>query len=63
MTGILISYSIFNVVYGKITSKKRKTWSCDGLLEVTGRNAVLTVISFYFSLSALLPNPFNIPDI
>ncbi|RLU15867.1 hypothetical protein DMN91_011623 [Ooceraea biroi] len=32
---------IFSVVYGKVTSKKRKTWSGDGLLEVTGKTAVL----------------------
>ncbi|KAG5321884.1 RA54B protein, partial [Pseudoatta argentina] len=32
---------VFNVVYSKITSKKHKTWDDDGLLEVTGKNAIL----------------------
>ncbi|XP_025152483.1 DNA repair and recombination protein RAD54B isoform X1 [Harpegnathos saltator] len=32
---------IFNVVYGKISSKKHKTWDGDGLLEVAGKSAVL----------------------
>nr|XP_012228606.1 PREDICTED: DNA repair and recombination protein RAD54B-like isoform X2 [Linepithema humile] len=31
---------IFNIVYGKVTSKKHKTWDGDGLLEVIGKNAV-----------------------
>jgi hypothetical protein len=31
------------VVYGKISSKKHKTWDNDGLLEVTGKDAVLKV--------------------
>ncbi|XP_071561970.1 DNA repair and recombination protein RAD54B isoform X1 [Temnothorax nylanderi] len=31
----------FNVVYGKVTSKKHKTWDSDGLLEVTGKSAIL----------------------
>ncbi|XP_020287308.1 DNA repair and recombination protein RAD54B-like isoform X2 [Pseudomyrmex gracilis] len=33
--------NVFNVVYGKVTSKKHKTWEGDGLLEVTGKSAVL----------------------
>ncbi|KYQ58212.1 DNA repair and recombination protein RAD54B [Trachymyrmex zeteki] len=32
---------VFNVMYSKITSKKHKTWDDDGLLEVTGKNAIL----------------------
>ncbi|KYM80237.1 DNA repair and recombination protein RAD54B [Atta colombica] len=32
---------VFNVVYSKVTSKKHKTWDDDGLLEVTGKNAIL----------------------
>lgn len=32
---------VFNVMYGKITSKKHKTWDGDGLLEVTGKSAIL----------------------
>ncbi|KAL2715707.1 DNA repair and recombination protein RAD54B-like isoform X1 [Vespula squamosa] len=31
----------FNVVFGKITTKKHKTWDSDGFLEVLGKNAVL----------------------
>lgn len=34
---------MFNVVYGKVTSKKHKTWEGDGLLEVIGKSAVLKV--------------------
>ncbi|XP_011875667.1 PREDICTED: DNA repair and recombination protein RAD54B-like isoform X3 [Vollenhovia emeryi] len=33
--------SIFNVMYGKVSSKKHKTWDSDGLLEVTGKTAIL----------------------
>ncbi|XP_011163538.1 DNA repair and recombination protein RAD54B [Solenopsis invicta] len=32
---------VFNVMYGKITSKKHKTWDDDGLLEVIGKSAIL----------------------
>lgn len=32
-------------MYGRVTSKKHKTWDSDGLLEVTGKNAILMVIS------------------
>ncbi|XP_014475589.1 PREDICTED: DNA repair and recombination protein RAD54B-like [Dinoponera quadriceps] len=32
---------VFNVVYGKISSKKHKKWDGDGLLEVAGKSAVL----------------------
>ncbi|XP_032677670.1 DNA repair and recombination protein RAD54B-like isoform X1 [Odontomachus brunneus] len=40
-TVTLESKIIFNVVFGKISSKKHKTWDGDGLLEVVGKNAVL----------------------
>ncbi|XP_025075415.1 DNA repair and recombination protein RAD54B-like isoform X2 [Pogonomyrmex barbatus] len=33
--------TIFNVMYGKISSKKHKTWDGDGLLEVTGKSGIL----------------------
>ncbi|KAK2582718.1 hypothetical protein KPH14_004988 [Odynerus spinipes] len=32
---------IFNVVFGKKTAKKHKTWDNDGFLEVNGKHAVL----------------------
>ncbi|XP_036143048.1 DNA repair and recombination protein RAD54B isoform X2 [Monomorium pharaonis] len=32
---------VYNVMYGKVTSKKHKTWENDGLLEVTGKNVIL----------------------
>ncbi|XP_015191189.1 PREDICTED: DNA repair and recombination protein RAD54B-like isoform X1 [Polistes dominula] len=32
---------IFNVVFGKVTTKKHKTWDNDGYLEVSGKNAIL----------------------
>ncbi|XP_025264206.1 DNA repair and recombination protein RAD54B [Camponotus floridanus] len=32
---------IFNVMYGRVTSKKYKTWDGDGFLEITGKNAIL----------------------
>ncbi|XP_043495651.1 DNA repair and recombination protein RAD54B-like isoform X1 [Polistes fuscatus] len=32
---------IFNVVFGKVTTKKHKTWDNDGFLEVNGKNAIL----------------------
>ncbi|XP_047358651.1 DNA repair and recombination protein RAD54B-like isoform X2 [Vespa velutina] len=32
---------MFNVVFGKVTTKKHKTWDSDGFLEVFGKNAVL----------------------
>lgn len=35
---------MFNVVFGKVTTKKHKTWDNDGFLEVLGKNAVLKVI-------------------
>lgn len=35
--------SVFNAVYGKVSSKKHKTWDGDGLLEVAGKSAVLKV--------------------
>lgn len=40
---INIPYSVFNVIYGKVTSKKHKTWDDDGLLEVIGKSAILKV--------------------
>ncbi|CAL1677013.1 unnamed protein product [Lasius platythorax] len=32
---------IFNVLYGRTTSKKHQTWDGDGFLEVTGKSAIL----------------------
>ncbi|KAL0128064.1 hypothetical protein PUN28_003357 [Cardiocondyla obscurior] len=32
---------IFNVLYGKITSKKKPTWESDGLLEISGKSGIL----------------------
>jgi len=32
-------------MYGKVTSKKHKTWDNDGLLEVIGKDAILKVPS------------------
>lgn len=31
----------FNVVFGKVTNKKHKTWDNDGFLEVNGKSAIL----------------------
>ncbi|XP_018402156.1 PREDICTED: DNA repair and recombination protein RAD54B-like, partial [Cyphomyrmex costatus] len=31
----------FNVMFGKVTSKKHKTWDSDGLLEIVGKSAIL----------------------
>lgn len=31
-------------MYGKVTSRKHKTWDSDGLLEIVGKSAILKVI-------------------
>lgn len=37
-------------MYGKVTSKKHKTWDGDGSLEVTGKSAVLKVIQGIYKI-------------
>ena len=40
----------YNVLIGKKSTKKHKTWDEDGILEVRGTNATLkvrTLLSFY----------------
>lgn len=32
-------------MYGRVTSKKYKTWDGDGFLEITGKSATLKVIN------------------
>lgn len=32
-------------MYGRVTSKKHKTWDGDGFLEITGKSATLKVIN------------------
>lgn len=48
---------MFNVVYGKVTSKKHKTWDSDGLLEIAGKSAILKVtvtLTIHFLTQRLL---------
>lgn len=34
---------IYNVLVGKISTRKHKQWESDGILEVSGKSAVLKV--------------------
>lgn len=42
-TPSILFHRIFNVVLGKISTRKHKRWEDDGILEVTGKHAVLKV--------------------
>ena len=43
MIFVIFFNRIYNVMIGKISTRKHKQWENDGILEVTGKNAVLKV--------------------